>query len=133
MVPKRTKFVNGKAEFYKVVILDDKILTGLYFPYEFKAGWNKPEGILDIRTEGSSYNTDEYTTINGGCIHVSTTLKKAKSHAFGEGSFARIIKVTCYEKDFIAENNGSEACFKKIWISKAMKDSAIKNKRIRVV
>lgn len=123
-IPKRIKFVDSKVTLYKVLQpsytykkgLEHQILISPYRGFNYKPGWNKP----------ISYHKSYDRVIRGGAIHVFTDFSYVDY--FLSNSYSRVLKVICYEKDFIAEGQDGDAAFKKIWISKDMYESALKYK-----
>lgn len=111
-VPKRTKFVNGKATAYKIFYKDDKTLISQYMGTVYKPGFNKAVGhpvFVD--------------RLYGGAIHVCLSIRSAKTHASFEDCI--VVPVTVYKKDFIAESE-TEAGFKQVFLSKANYLKALK-------
>ena len=143
---------NGFVWMYKIVrrIWDfDKEKYVLKTPYmnkEIKTGWfvsNRKEEKVDFASppvETSPLNGDIYdfeyvkankkrkiVDIDKG-IHIFTNEKAAKIQAM---SSSKIIKVKCYEKDFVAAGtfdlDGDSAVFMKVFVPKDEYDNALKS------
>lgn len=114
----KNKVVDGKITCYKVVENDSGVLCTPYQMTVVKPGWFKAKGEVNKKPHYGD------SIIEGGAIHVYTSLKQAQHRAYSRGR--KFIKVQCLAKDLVAEGKYSEACFTKIFVPKVEYDKAFK-------
>lgn len=109
----RLKFKNDKVICYKVLKKTKTYLQSPIQNAQYKAGWKKARGKVDIRDDLSGN-----LLLYGGAIHVYRSYKKAKCKQRGYLRVKRyvVIPVICYKKDFIAVGQHGEAAFKKVFV-----------------
>lgn len=121
----KTKNKPTKAEiYYKSVRFNeyDKTINSQYQGNEIKSGWYR--GTTKDYPNGLGYSPDR-SKINGGAIHVYTTLSNARKK-INKSDDLIIIPVKCYPEDFVAYGSSSDykslaeknpqACYNKVFI-----------------
>jgi len=121
-VYKALKLVNEYKYFPKNKrkdFIEGSVLSSPIFYFKFVPGENSANGAYDI-----NYSYYLLGEIGRGAIHVFTNKKIAKR----EFPNKIIVELTVKRKDFIAYGEKSQACFKKVFLSKKNYQKALKSK-----
>lgn len=122
LVPKRIKFVNGRATVYKCFMRDNNSLRSpLFSNFKFQPGSNVAKGR-------SRKTYRKWQSIHGGAIHCCVSKRSILEMWNSRSNDYVIVPLTVFQSDFIAEGINGDAAFKKVFIKKADYEKAVNPK-----